>query len=83
MWEEGCREASPYPDYSDKWLDKFEANRERDKRIEKKLHENGWRVAIIWECATRKEAIFCDVVNQLADWLQSDAQFYESSYREK
>lgn len=79
----GCKLAYSDRSYSEKWLDKFEANRERDKRVEKQLLENGWRVAIIWECATRKDAVFSDVVNELDDWMQSSAQFYESGYREK
>jgi len=80
---ENCKLAYSDRSYSDKWLKKFDDNRARDKRVIRQLHEEGWRIAILWECATRKDDVFCDVVNELADWIQSNAQFYESGYREK
>lgn len=79
----GCKLAYSDRHYSEKWLNKFKANCERDKRVGKQLLESGWRVAIIWECATRKEAVFCGVISELADWISSNAQLYESDYIEK
>ena len=32
------------------WTDKFERNRNRDKRVKRKLEKLGWRVFIVWEC---------------------------------
>ena len=33
------------------WTEKFKANRQRDQRNIHLLHELGWRVMIVWECA--------------------------------
>lgn len=35
------------------WLKKFRANARRDKRARALLAEQGWRVIVVWECATR------------------------------
>ena len=32
------------------WRNKISGNKERDKRIEQKLREDGWKVIVIWEC---------------------------------
>ena len=79
----GCNLSYSDRKYSDAWKKKFKDNKVRDQRVTTQLLESGWRVAIIWECTTRKDAVFCDVVNELDDWIQSDTQFYESGYREK
>ena len=50
---EGCILAYSDRNYSDKWKKKFKANRHRDQRVELQLKEEGWRVAVIWKCATR------------------------------
>lgn len=34
------------------WREKFEKNVARDKRVRMGLEEEGWRVAVIWECET-------------------------------
>lgn len=34
----------------DFWLEKLEANRMRDMRDQRRLHELGWRVLVVWEC---------------------------------
>jgi DNA mismatch endonuclease (patch repair protein) len=36
------------------WTEKFLANIARDRRNVEALEAAGWRVAIIWECETRK-----------------------------
>lgn len=79
----GCKLAYSDRNYSDKWLKKFEDNKQRDKRVTKQLLDNGWRVAVLWECATRKENIFQKMIYELAEWVESDSQYYESDYRER
>ena len=32
------------------WIPKIQANVERDKRNYEKLHDEGWRVLVVWEC---------------------------------
>lgn len=36
------------------WLDKFRANRLRDRRVVRELARLGWRSIIVWECETRE-----------------------------
>ncbi len=79
---EGCKLAYSDRNYSDKWKKKFEDNRLRDQRVLKQLTEAGWRVAVIWECATREAEIFEDVLEKLDVWIQVDeSQYFESDYK--
>jgi DNA mismatch endonuclease, patch repair protein len=34
----------------DFWKTKLEANKKRDRRIQKQLEQGGWRVIILWQC---------------------------------
>ena len=78
----GCRLAYSNRDYSEKWKKKFKDNRERDQRVIEKLTEEGWRVAVIWECATRDTEIFSGVMIQLHEWITfKDTKCFESNYR--
>ena len=78
----GCKLAYSDRDYSDKWKKKFDDNYKRDQRVLKKLTEQGWRVAVIWECATRDAKVFDDIIKNLHDWIQSDEnQYFESQYK--
>ena len=49
----GCRWATTPSTNVDFWREKFEQNMERDRRNIDTLHELGWRVALVWECALR------------------------------
>ena len=39
------------------WAAKIEANRARDRRQLRALRALGWRVMVVWECATRKDRL--------------------------
>ena len=80
---EGCKLAYSGRNYSDKWKKKFEANRQRDDCVLKQLLKEGWRVAIIWECATRDTEIFESTINQLDKWIRrsSSNNYFESEYK--
>lgn len=53
------------------WLDKINGNRQRDARQVAQLQQAGWRVLLIWECATRKnEKMTLDMlIDRIANWL--------------
>jgi|TARA_A100001391_G_scaffold200732_2_gene185946 DNA mismatch endonuclease, patch repair protein len=55
----------------DWWLNKINANRARDSRVESELAKLGWRWAIVWECALRGKFRLetGDVTEALAVWL--------------
>ena len=56
------------------WRAKIDANRVRDERVRSDLGTQGWRVAVIWECAIRgkKEAGIMEVAESLQAWLKGD-----------
>ena len=51
------------------WAAKIASNRERDRRAIEALLGGGWRVLVVWECATR--AFQADnLISIIAAWLQ-------------
>jgi len=56
---------------TDFWLDKINSNRQRDSRQLVQLQQAGWRVLVVWECATRKnETLSKDMlIDCIANWL--------------
>lgn len=51
----GCRFATTSATRQEFWRAKIGANSERDARAIAELSKLGWRVAVIWECALRKQ----------------------------
>lgn len=67
---EGCRYATMPATRPEFWAAKFEANVARDRRAEMALHEMGWRIATVWECALRRSLV--TVAGQMSEWLTSE-----------
>lgn len=61
------------------WMEKIGKNRSRDLVQVKALLASGWRVLIIWECATRsmKKQKTTLLVNLVGDWLVTGAEYLE------
>ncbi|WP_270374173.1 very short patch repair endonuclease [Marinicauda sp. Alg238-R41] len=61
------------------WRDKIEANSVRDAAAFVALSREGWRVAQIWECATKgKEKLPHTVLlDRVSEWLHSNQQTAE------
>ncbi|MGR3436694.1 MAG: very short patch repair endonuclease [Shimia sp.] len=51
----GCRRATVPRTNTQFWVDKFAANRARDRRNVEALAAAGWRVGVVWECADPDE----------------------------
>jgi DNA mismatch endonuclease Vsr len=51
-----CPRGAPPSSNIEFWRLKIDKNRERDRRVQKKLRQDGWRVLTIWECETKDEA---------------------------
>ena len=51
---EGCKYTTTPKSNEEFWRLKFEGNVNRDTRNIALLREQGWRVAIIWECALKR-----------------------------
>ena len=52
----GCRLASKPKTRQDYWTPKLAGNVQRDRLAQEALAALGWRVAVIWECDSRKPA---------------------------
>jgi DNA mismatch endonuclease (patch repair protein) len=75
---EGCpyfKVPATRPDF---WRQKLLANKERDERNLHKLEEAGWRVVVVWECATRKE--LARTIDQLDDWVRAGSKRLDISW---
>ena len=59
------------------WRAKFDSNTERDRRNRHSLLQAGWRVAIVWECALRKQAVV-EIARQLERWLRGSAPVFDT-----
>lgn len=62
---------------TDFWRAKIDANRERDERACGELSAQGWRVAVVWECALRGRTRLADGVatGMLSGWLMDSSGF--------
>ncbi|WP_441351183.1 very short patch repair endonuclease [Thioclava sp. NG1] len=69
---EGCRYTTTPSTRQDFWQTKFKANVARDEAVLGKLLEDGWRVAVVWECALRKTDQVNAATDLLSAWLRSD-----------
>lgn len=61
------------------WHRKIMANKQNDMATQEKLSELGYRVCVIWECATRDKDQFPHTMQILKKWLNSDCAFLELS----
>jgi DNA mismatch endonuclease, patch repair protein len=72
---ESCRYATLPKSREEFWLSKFAANVARDARNQQRLIEQGWRVAVVWECSLRRDATAA--ISATADWLHSSHRLLE------
>lgn len=61
------------------WQAKIRRNRENDARAGAALAEQGWRQAIVWECALKGKARLPlpRVIRRCTSWLRSDKPLLE------
>lgn len=62
----------------DFWESKLAGNQRRDSLVKQQLAEAGWRVATVWECATRGKTAVNDLpalLDMLAVWIRDLAKF--------
>jgi DNA mismatch endonuclease (patch repair protein) len=58
------------PDF---WRKKIASNRQSDARVVEALGADGWRVAVVWECATRVPArSFNKLADSLGKWIRGN-----------
>ncbi|MBO2971053.1 very short patch repair endonuclease [Burkholderia pseudomallei] len=64
---EGCHLARLPKSRLDFWLPKLEANAARDKEVEQRLAELGWKVLTIWECEVKEEEALASRIRAFLD----------------
>ena len=64
---EGCHLARLPKSRLDFWRPKLEANAERDREVELRLVELGWKVLTIWECEVKEESALASRVRAFLD----------------
>ncbi len=68
----GCRFCYVPASNQEFWRAKFSANMDRDSASEQALMRNGWRVVVVWECATREERTNPGrLLDRFSRWLRS------------
>ena len=50
----GCTRSKRPATNTEFWNNKLDDNIARDKRVQRKLRRDGWKVIVIWKCETRK-----------------------------
>ena len=70
---EGCPFATTPASRPEFWSEKFLANVRRDLAVRGTLAGEGWRVAIVWECALRQAPMVAKVAALVETWLVSDS----------
>ena len=72
-----CKKAKLPATRTEFWKTKIEGNIQRDKKSIQLLQEQGWRIAVIWECAVKNKQALSETTELLASWLKSDDLFLE------
>lgn len=73
---EGCSNARMPRSRPEFWSAKLTGNKERDERAAGMLNMLGWRVIVVWECATRRlppqhiAAALLSLINSAADFSE-------------
>jgi DNA mismatch endonuclease (patch repair protein) len=55
------------------WKAKLEGNVARDKRAVEMLADSGWRILVVWECATRGKGTLGPLSEALTEWIGGGA----------
>lgn len=66
----GCHYAKTPATRREFWESKLAANVERDTRAREALLSAGWRVLVVWECATRSPVVRKALPQVLTRWIE-------------
>nr|WP_277625567.1 very short patch repair endonuclease [Burkholderia stabilis] len=77
----GCKYFSIPASNEQFWRTKLSANRERDTRQIDALRSQGWRVLVIWECATRSIRHREDLLTWTMKWLMGSDGYGEIPFQ--
>ncbi len=69
----GCRFTTYPATRRDFWAAKFEANVARDREVRRLLEQQGWAVAVVWECETRDTSTLLAALRRELPFLACDS----------
>lgn len=75
-----CRYATTPSTRREFWAAKLAANRVRDEYAVSQLSEQRWRVAVVWECALRRNP--AGSLADLSEFLRSDKKYQEIAWNQ-
>jgi len=59
------------------WQDKILKNVTRDRKALSKLDSQGWRIAVVWECALKNKNTISHTSTNLDEWIRSGLNYLE------
>ncbi len=68
-----CKNAELPGSNVDYWKEKIGKNRIRDKKNDRLLKENGWRVLVVWECRLTSREKIDREINRIVRVLEKDS----------
>jgi DNA mismatch endonuclease (patch repair protein) len=68
----GCGLARLPKSRLDFWQCKLDGNVERDREVERRLAELGWKVMIVWECEVKSEAVLMSRIKAFLDGTENN-----------
>ena len=69
----GCRFSKTPETRREFWTQKLSRNAQRDLENREALLNAGWRVLVVWECATRRQAgQQAEISTRLIEWIQDE-----------
>jgi DNA mismatch endonuclease (patch repair protein) len=75
----GCKYARVPSSNSDFWHQKLGCNVQRDQEVFAALKAAGWRILVVWECATRSRPAIAVLTSLMSQWIESDVPTGEIS----
>lgn len=73
----GCKKAKLPTTRTEFWTNKIADNITRDQKNIELLQQQGWRIAIIWECYLKNKLIRDQTSKNIVAWLRSNSLFLE------
>ena len=81
FWHQhGCSNSNRPKSRPEFWNAKLDRNIERDELVVASLLELGWRVAVVWECAVRRDAKDAGrpLIREIATWIRERQDPYRA-----
>jgi DNA mismatch endonuclease (patch repair protein) len=76
-YHEGFRFGTSPSRHAEFWAAMFDAKIARDRSVCRKLLDEGWRVAIVWECTLTKPDQVVATAELVSAWLHSNEPWLE------